>query len=224
VVSYKKTPRRRRAVTEALKDARREAILAAAMALFCEKDFGSIAMSEIAAAAGLAKGTLYLYFRTREEIFLALLTREYSSWLAAFAEESKRCASPEAALDWIVASLSARGELVHLAALLHAVLERNLPVETARAFKLNVEAGISAIAPDLARALGLDSERDARRFLHWLQAAIVGIHQLASPAPAVRAAMAQDPRLAGMVVDFQQELRAMLGALLNGMSQKERSP
>jgi TetR/AcrR family transcriptional regulator len=221
VVSNKKAPRKRRAVTDAMKDARRDAILAAAKALFCKEPFESIAMSQVAAAAGLAKGTLYLYFRTREEIFLALLTREYSSWFAAFADQAKRCATPDAALDWIVASLAARGELVHLAGLLHAVLERNLPVETAREFKLRVAAGISAIAPDLARALDLENEKDARRFLNWLQASVVGIHQLASPAPAVRAAMAEEPRLAALAVDFQQELRAMLGALIAGLHQKE---
>ena len=221
MVSYKKPPRKRRAVTEALKNARRDAILAAAKALFFKEPFESIAMSDIAAAAGLAKGTLYLYFRTREEIFLGVLIREYSSWLAAFADESKRFASPDAALDWIANSLGSRGELVHLAALLHAVLERNLPVETARAFKLDVEAGVNQIAPDLARALRLDSDGDARRFLHWLQAAVVGIHQLASPAPAIRAAMAAEPRLAALAIDFETELRAMLGALLVGMRQKE---
>jgi hypothetical protein len=44
---------------------------------------------------------------------------------------------------------------------------------------------------------------------------------LASPAPAVRAAIAEEPRLAGMAIDFQRELRAMLGALLIGLRQKE---
>ena len=223
MVTSKRALRKRRAVTEALKDARRDSILAAAQALFCREPFESIAMSDIAAAAGLAKGTLYLYFRTREEIFLALLMRGYSSWLAAFAEQATNFASPEAALDWIVDALVARNELIHLASLLHAVLERNLPVETARAFKLDVAAGIDALAPDLARALRLDSEADARRFFHWLQACLVGVHQLATPAPAVRAAMEAEPRLAALAVDFRQELRAMLGALLKGMRQKERS-
>jgi AcrR family transcriptional regulator len=222
VVIYKRAPRKRRAVTEALKDARRDAILAAARALFCKEAFESIAMNDIAAAAGLAKGTLYIYFRTREEIFLALLTRELSSWFADFAAASKHFASPAAGLDWIASSLAGRSELLHLGALLHAVLERNLPVGTARAFKLAVEEGFHAIAPAVARALRLDSEDEARRFLRWMQAGIVGLHQVASPTPAVRAAMADEPRLAGLAIDFPSELRAMLGALLSGMRQKER--
>jgi len=220
VVINRKAPRKRRAVTEALKDARRDAILAAAEALFCNQAFESIAMSDIAAAAGLAKGTLYLYFRTREEIFLALLLREFSAWLADFAKAAARFASPEAALDWIAASLAARRELLRLAALLHLVLERNLPVETARAFKLEVEAGLTALAPRVAEALRIGDEAEARRFLRWLQASLVGLYQLASPAPAVRAAMAEEPRLAGLAIDFESELRAMLGALLKGTRER----
>ena len=219
VISKKNPTRKRRAVTDALKDARREAILAAARDLFCKQPFENLAMSGIAAAAGLAKGTLYLYFRTREEIFLALLARDYAQWFARFAEVLRDCASPEAALDWIVDSLSARAELVHLVALLHAVLERNIPAETARAFKLDLEAGMSAIAPDMTRVLRLRDEAQAWRFLHWLQACVVGTHQLATPAPAIRAVIAEEPRLADAAFDFHQELRAMLGALLAGMQQ-----
>jgi len=223
VVSSKRPPRKRRAVTEALKDARRDAILAAAQTLFCQEPFESIAMSDIAAEAGLAKGTLYLYFRTREEIFLALLTRELAAWFAAFAEASKSFASAEAALDWIAFSLAERRELVHLGSLLHVALERNVPVEAARRFKLAGEAALTGIAPDLARALRLPAEEQARRFLRWLQASFVGLHQLASPAPAVRAAMAAEPSLAGLAIDFHTELRAMLGALLAGIRQEESS-
>jgi AcrR family transcriptional regulator len=222
VVTYQRgKPRKRRAVTEALKEARREAILAAASALFCKEPFESLAMSELAAAADIAKGTLYLYFRSKEEIFLALLAREYSAWFAAFRETLRQAASAEEALDWIVASLCARGELVHLVGLLHAVLERNVPAATARAFKQGVDAGVGAVAPDIARVLRLGGEAEARRFLHWLQASIVGIHQLSSPAPAIRAAMAAEPGLAAATIDFRQELRAMLGALVAGMRQKE---
>jgi TetR/AcrR family transcriptional regulator len=221
VSSKRRAPRRRRAVTPALKDARRDAILAAAMALFCKQPLESIAMSDLANAAGIAKGTLYLYFRTKEEIFLGVLTRQNERWLGEFAEFLQRGETPERALDWIVDSLVARPELVHLAALLHAVLERNVPVETARQFKLGLDEGARAAAPLIARTFRLASDSEARRFLHWLQASVVGIHQLTPPTPAVRAVVAADPRLADFAIDFRDELRAMLGALVTGLTEKE---
>jgi len=221
MVSYEQTPVRRRAVTKSLKDARREIILAAARDLFCKEAFEGITMNTLAAGAGLAKGTLYLYFRTREEIFLALLTHELRAWLASFREAVRGFSSPEDALDWIAASLAGRSALLRLSALLHTVLERNLSVETAREFKLTFDAGLSAVAPDFAAALCLTSEDEADRFLRWLQVCTVGLYPMASPTPVVQAAIAGEPRLAHMVIDFQTELRAMLGAMVAGMRPKE---
>lgn len=56
------------------KEARRQDILDAADLLFAERhDLANVA--DIAAAAGLAKGTVYLYFQSKEEIYLALHLR-----------------------------------------------------------------------------------------------------------------------------------------------------
>ena len=212
---------RRRAVTDSLKDARRDVILAAAQDLFCKQDFANISMSTIAASVGLAKGTLYLYFRTREEIFLTLLTRELRAWLSSLSAAVQEFPAPENALDWIADSLASRNELLRLGAMLHSVLERNLSVDTAREFKLAFDAGLSATAVNIAPALQLASNEQARQFLRWLQVCILGLCQMAYPSPVVKAATAQEPRLAHMVIDFRTELRSMLGALLAGMRQKK---
>ncbi len=178
-------------------------------------------MSTIAASAGLAKGTLYLYFRTREAIFLALLTGELRAWLASLSATAKDFSAPEDALHWIVESLAGRNELLRLTALLHSVLEKNLPVDTTREFKLTFDAGLSGAAPAVASALHLADDEEARRFLRWLQVCTLGLSQMAYPAPAVQTAMAQEPRLAHMIIDFRTELRSMLGTLLAGMRRKE---
>ncbi len=174
-------------------------------------------MSAIAASVGLAKGTLYLYFRTREEIFLALLTRELRAWLSSLGAAVHRFPAPGDVLDWIADSLASRNELLRLGALLHSVLERNLSVNTAREFKLNFDAGLSATAGNLAPALQLASKAEARQFLRWLQVCVLGLCQMAYPSAVVEAAIAGEPRLAHMVIDFRTELRSMLGALLAGM-------
>jgi AcrR family transcriptional regulator len=50
-------------------------ILDAAARLFGTHRFHEVRMEDIAAAAGTGKGTLYRYFRDKEELYLALLTR-----------------------------------------------------------------------------------------------------------------------------------------------------
>lgn len=53
-------------------EARREAILVASRAILEEKDYHEIRMDDVARRAGVAKGTLYLYFPTKERLFGAL--------------------------------------------------------------------------------------------------------------------------------------------------------
>ena len=57
-------PKRRR-----LKEQRPADIVAAALAVFTEKGFAGARMEEIAARAEVSKGTIYLYFPTKEELF-----------------------------------------------------------------------------------------------------------------------------------------------------------
>jgi AcrR family transcriptional regulator len=66
-----KIPARR--VRSRRKEARPGEILAAASALFTEKGFAATRMDDVAARAGVSKGTLYLYFPSKEELFKALV-------------------------------------------------------------------------------------------------------------------------------------------------------
>lgn len=52
---------------------RRSEILAAATKVFGNKGFDATLMDEIARAAGLAKGTLYLYFKSKDQIYQAVV-------------------------------------------------------------------------------------------------------------------------------------------------------
>ena len=60
-------PRRRR------KEARPQELTAAALSLFVEKGFAATRLDEVAARAGVSKGTLYLYFDSKEALFMAVI-------------------------------------------------------------------------------------------------------------------------------------------------------
>jgi AcrR family transcriptional regulator len=71
--------KRARAVDSVDKEARRTAILDAAERLFMQRhELTNVA--DVAAEAGLAKGTVYLYFATKEDIYLALHMRHCESF------------------------------------------------------------------------------------------------------------------------------------------------
>jgi AcrR family transcriptional regulator len=55
------------------KDARPAEIIAAALALFAERGFAATKLEDVAARAGIGKGTIYLYFPTKEDLFRAVV-------------------------------------------------------------------------------------------------------------------------------------------------------
>lgn len=58
---------------ERRKDARPQELLAAALDLFVERGFASTRLEDVAKRAGVSKGTLYLYFTNKEELFKAVV-------------------------------------------------------------------------------------------------------------------------------------------------------
>ncbi|MDB5841150.1 MAG: TetR/AcrR family transcriptional regulator [Herminiimonas sp.] len=56
------------------KDARPQELLAAALDLFVERGYAATRLDDVAAKAGVSKGTLYLYFTNKEELFKAVVS------------------------------------------------------------------------------------------------------------------------------------------------------
>lgn len=82
-------PRQRR------KDARPQELLDAALVLFVEKGFAATRSEEVAARAGVSKGTLYLYYPSKEELFRAVvrstLAAEVANGARLLAEHQGSC-------------------------------------------------------------------------------------------------------------------------------------
>jgi len=77
-----------RAKRERRKDARPGELLAAALELFVEKGFAATRAEEVAKRAGVSKGTLFLYFSSKEELFKAVvrenISGRFTEWNAEF--------------------------------------------------------------------------------------------------------------------------------------------
>jgi AcrR family transcriptional regulator len=88
------------------KDARPQELLDAALALFVEKGFSATRTEEVAARAGVSKGTLYLYFQSKEDLLKAVIRDNLADRIAAGAELVARHQGSAAALlqtlmvDW----------------------------------------------------------------------------------------------------------------------------
>jgi AcrR family transcriptional regulator len=71
------------------KEQRREEILDAAQRVFFEKGLSTATMDEIAETAELSKGTLYLYYKSKEDLYLAVMMRGMEILLEMFAEVAR---------------------------------------------------------------------------------------------------------------------------------------
>lgn len=66
------------------KEARPEEITAAALELFVERGFANTRLEDVAARAGISKGTLYLYFENKEDLFKAVVREALVARLVEF--------------------------------------------------------------------------------------------------------------------------------------------
>jgi TetR/AcrR family fatty acid metabolism transcriptional regulator len=70
---------------ESCRGNRLDAIINAAKKVFAEKDFAKAKISEIASLAGVADGTIYEYFQSKEDILLSLATNRFDAYLEGVA-------------------------------------------------------------------------------------------------------------------------------------------
>lgn len=208
-----------RALAQDDKLARRAAILAAARGLFLADSHQLPSAARIAEAAGLAKGTVYLYFRTKEEIFVALLSEELGSLLAEAAAVFDAAADQGEAvlarfIDHFVAYLDAHPELLRLDAMAYSVLEQNLSDEQLRAFKLDLTHALARAGTAVDRALGLPAGRGGSLLLRSY-ALTRGLWQSLDYPCKLRTLLA-DPVFALLRPDFRTELPHALAEYWRG--------
>jgi AcrR family transcriptional regulator len=197
---------------------RRQDILTAAEQVWATSTFDALTMAEVARRAALAKGTLYLYFPTKETLLLALLESRLDLCLADVERRlgtAGPVADPETLADLMATSLLEDPALTRLLAIMGTILEHNTSAADIRRFKTWIlqrmaRAGglIEQGAPFLRRGEGL-------QVLLHVQILVAGVGQLAHPAPTVARVLAR-PELELLRVDFATELRSMLAALLRG--------
>jgi AcrR family transcriptional regulator len=212
-------PEFQRARSTAAKQQREASILAAARQLGTERGIRQVTLTEIADAVGMHKSALLRYFETREEIFLRLTAEGWREWSGSLRAELGMLTDPTPAsiADLFAGSLAARGAFCDLLAQAPLNLERNVSLETVRAFKLVTLAEVEAIVAVVRRLLPGLSERDGVDLIAAATAMSGAFWQMATPGPEVAALYRSDPRLAHAVVDVEPRVARLLAAMLAGM-------
>ena len=116
---------------------RREEIVNACEQLYQTMSFKDITLKEIGNVTSFSRPTIYNYFHTKEEIFLALYEREYDRWNAGLEIilESDENYSREKIAELIAGSLQKRKQLLRLLSMNNYDMEENSREELLASFK-----------------------------------------------------------------------------------------
>jgi len=208
----------RRAVNQEQKAQRREDILNSARELFISTDnYDAILMKHIAENISLTKGTLYLYFKTKEEVFLALYEREFEllcdRMVAGLAHDPGRRIDKQQLHALVCKAVIGHALFLRLNGLLHSVLEHNIEYDTALAFKIKLRDRLMSTAAVLEQhVLGLGQGRGAELLL-LVHEVTIGTYHAATPSPCLDLVF-ERPDMQFMKLDFSVEFPKMLDLVL----------
>ena len=165
-------------VTEEFLLAKREEIIDACAKLYETMSFKDITLKEIANATSLNRTSIYNYFDTKEEIFLAYMQKEYELWikdLKKLCRNNKELSRNQLA-DKLAKTLEKRGKLLKLMAMNHFDMESNSRYESLVEFKRVYGNSIRAVKKCLDMFCRDMTEAAKQEFLYVFFPFIYGIY------------------------------------------------
>ena len=172
--------------------ARRAEIIDACEELYREVPFKDITVGMIAERTTFTRASVYNYFKTKEEIFLALLEREYGLWnesLAAILDGPELDA--EGFAEALATSLDGRGQLLKIMSMNHYDLEGSVRHEPLVSFKRAYGQSLSRVGRCLERFFPEMGEGARRDFVYTFFPMMFGIYPYTVVTDEQRAAMSE---------------------------------
>lgn len=201
------------------KEERRQEILVAALELFKASSFQAITMAEIAQKSHLGKGTIFIYFNTKEKLFLTLAEEGLLGFFEAMDEGLSSSKVPLAAgslATLVLEALESRPLLPRLLSILHTVLEHNVDRLTILRFQEFQANRATRTARLLEHRLPFLSPGQGLELMFQIHVLTLGVWQVSDPAPVVKELL-KAPGLHIFDIPFRPFLKRTLMALVLGL-------
>ena len=208
---------KQRAILDEDKQLRRQAILAAAQALLPGQAEKLASVEDVARQAGLAKGTMYLYFNTKEEIYLAVHEQQMNGFfdtLEALLTRQRSRSSLKRLTRDVVAAIRQHPGFLPLAVQCPE-FERNADLDIIAAFKARTGQRLQRIGATMELIYPRLKKGEGARLLIRSYAQMLGLWQLTAPS-AHRQKLLEREDLAVFRLDYLQQLETALYALWRG--------
>ena len=191
--------------------ARKEEIIQACAKLNETMSFKEITIKEIGAATSFTRTSIYNYFETKEEIFLALLQKEYELWAEAMhtAMEKQSAMSRREVAQVLARTLTDRPRLLRLLSMNLYDMEANSRPERLAEFKVAFGASLDTVEQMIEKYIP-DMDAEARkRFLYSFFPFIYGIYPYTNVTEKQKEAM----KRAGIPYAYQSAYELTYGCL-----------
>lgn len=165
-------------ITPEQTNARKEEIINACEELYKTMSFKEITIKEIGNATSFTRTSIYNYFQTKEEIFLALLKREYELWVASLRQtmaERKAMTKDEFA-DMLARSLVDRAQLLKIMSMNHYDMESESRPEQLMEFKVSYGKSIHTVMACLHQYFPDMEIADKQNFIYTFFPFMFGIY------------------------------------------------
>lgn len=205
------------AKTDKDKEVRVNQITASAQRLFLEKEYNDISVQEIITSAGMAKGSFYNYFKTKEELFLFIFESEIEAWFGEIEKAVTTLSKVDAkAFAYIIAdSITQRPLFLKLTKILHPVLEQNVSMEKIYHFKKNILSKTLALSDVLIAETNLfKNSTEVLEFLFYMNALVIGLYQMSEPTKEIQKVLEHED-LSLLKMDFKALLVKSLKIFLS---------
>lgn len=206
----------RRARAPEDKSERRAVILRAAEALLHRDPSATFSVGEIARRAGLAKGTVYLYFGSREEMLLAVHDAQMGELFDALERAlSRPKVGADAAARAVIGFLRHHPEFFRLSTSCHGALEDSLSAGVARCHRELVATRLASIGRRIEILHPGMRAGEGATLLKNSYALMLGLWQLAASPLRVMGAAPGEQEPAALRINFEAQLSVALKDLWN---------
>ncbi len=174
-----------------LTNARREEIINACEKLYRSMSFKEITIKEIGGATSFTRTSIYNYFQTKEEIFLALIEREYNIWcddLEMTMRKTESMTKDEFAAA-LARSLERRPQLLKLLSMNHYDMEENSGLDRLTDMKVAYGRSMRTVRGFLKKYFPRLSEERVHEFIYLFFPFMFGIYPYAVVTDKQRRAM-----------------------------------
>ena len=159
-------------------NARKEEIINACEKLYQTMSFKDITLKDISRETTFSRTSIYNYFQTKEEIFLALLKREYDQWVLQLQEamDAHQSMENEKIAQTLAQTLNDHKQLLKIMSMNHYDLEESSRMEELVEFKVSYGNALGTVSAMLEKFRPDMDEKKREAFVYSFFPFMFGIY------------------------------------------------